>query len=454
LLVFILGNFITLRNNTILGMFLGMLNKRYLVAWFLVTAVIFGLLVASLPFAMGQSGTNVVGIISTDTIWTKADGPYSLTGPTAVNSGVTLTIEPGVVVNLGYYYLQVNGTLIAKGTSTDWIQFNGGSTRGIMFTSVSNKWNEAAGSGCIIQYATIQPCVASEGSVKIDHCTVLGDLIVGGSSIVTNNNLKSGASVFDSTLLSNNIISGRTNIGPVSTVPIVFATVDVTSSGVLTIADNIINGDDSKSGGIGISCYRYIRVINNTINACQEAIRLRSSETSGYPLVEKNVIYGNQMGIVIHAGLSTPVKDSPLIEGNLIANNQLGISVENYGGIATPTIQNNNIYSNNHNLHWSLTNNIEVTNNWWGTTDAQAINQTIVDVKHDFNWGKVTFTPFLTAPNPDAPTLQVTPSSAPSPTPTVPEFPATPTLTIILMATITAGILYKTNKNPADLKVK
>jgi hypothetical protein len=52
----------------------------------------------------------------------------------AVNNGVTLTIEPGVTVNLNSFYIRVNGTLTARGTDNDKISFNGGY---IVFTSVS-----------------------------------------------------------------------------------------------------------------------------------------------------------------------------------------------------------------------------------------------------------------------------------------------------------------------------
>ncbi len=46
---------------------------------------------------------------------------------------------------------------------------------------------------------------------------------------------------------------------------------------------------------------------------------------------------------------------------------------------------------------------VDATNNWWGTTNASLIKQTIY---HDDNYsGSVFFTPFLTAPNPYAPAI-------------------------------------------------
>jgi hypothetical protein len=61
----------------------------------------------------------VIVIITSDTTWTKADRPYSLTGPVMVNNGVTLTIEAGATVNVNGYYIVVNGTLRVLGSATE-----------------------------------------------------------------------------------------------------------------------------------------------------------------------------------------------------------------------------------------------------------------------------------------------------------------------------------------------
>ena len=64
--------------------------------------------------------------LSSDAIWTRTDSPYDLTGPLTVENGATLSIEPGVTVNLNSYTLQVNGILNAVGSNTDKIIFNDG----------------------------------------------------------------------------------------------------------------------------------------------------------------------------------------------------------------------------------------------------------------------------------------------------------------------------------------
>ena len=64
---------------------------------------------------VGANAINVTGTIAANTAWTLVNSPYVVTGGIIVNSGVTLSIESGVVVkfnsNLG---IVVNGTLKAR----------------------------------------------------------------------------------------------------------------------------------------------------------------------------------------------------------------------------------------------------------------------------------------------------------------------------------------------------
>ena len=89
-----------------------------------------------------SAATNVSGTISSDTTWTLADSPFVLEGTVTVSTGVTLTLQPGVVVKGNYNpsyssVLLVNGTLVADGTAAQPIVFTsfrddsfGGDTNG------------------------------------------------------------------------------------------------------------------------------------------------------------------------------------------------------------------------------------------------------------------------------------------------------------------------------------
>ena len=74
---------------------------------------------------------NVSGHITTDTIWTTANSPYVLTSDVIVDPGVTLTIQPGVVVQgQSNAELLVQGNLLAIGTATQPITFTSSTNSG------------------------------------------------------------------------------------------------------------------------------------------------------------------------------------------------------------------------------------------------------------------------------------------------------------------------------------
>jgi parallel beta-helix repeat protein len=337
--------------------------------------------------------TEASGILASDTTWTQTNSPYVVTAPLLVNDSVTLTIEPGVVVYLNDTYLQVNGTLVARGTVAEPILvISNGTGLGdllspgtpvIKFSSGSTSWNEQTGIGSIIENAVINTTQGSytiyvdNVSPKINNCTVTN--INGGYVIY----LESGATIISNCSITTGEWSSGITIGSASS--------------------NINNA----------------QILGNTIRNCGLGIGI----FCGSPLIEGNLI-ANNMGSK-NSGLGGIRIDgyitSPTIRNNTIAENSVGFNIRNS---PSPTIENNNIFDNlEYNIYLEDSDSaINATYNWWGTTDISSINQTIRDFKNDFNLGTVTFVPFLTEPNPE--TIQI------------PEFTSLVLLSLLIITTL------------------
>ena len=120
------------------------MNKKTLkksLAGFMVVAVLSGLSgVTTLNLTANASETEVGGIINADTIWTLDNSPYIIIDTIQIPADVTLTIEPGVIINRptdGDMFL-LNGTIYAHGTVDDKIIFDGGDSSNFFRVNNSN----------------------------------------------------------------------------------------------------------------------------------------------------------------------------------------------------------------------------------------------------------------------------------------------------------------------------
>ena len=419
------------------------MRKSLLIA-FLISLMISGLaFVGSIHFGAAQSGTSFNGIITSDTTWTQAASPYSLTGPVAVDSGATLTIQPGVTVNI-YSYIQVNGTLIAIGTSTSQITFNGGYGVQIIFTPVANGWNKQTGSGCIIENAQVLCDVNTnvplnfntdfmpDNTLSVDAPSMITNnvfvlnLALQGSSTVTNNIIGQITTESGSPIISNNTIDAE--LGPTSN----------TEIAISANAGSVVISNDAIFGTVEINEPSAI-ISGNTIKPKPYQIAaniIQPAQTELFPgifllgnnncYIYNNFISGGTSGIE-----TDPSFENLIIQNNTITNNSIGIYVDaqNIQNIPTsPIINYNNIQNNSqYSIYWLASLNGNASYNFWGTTDIPTINQTIYDYKNNFNAGTVTFTPILTSPNSEAmpnpnepiPTPVLTSTSSWSPSPSL-----------------------------------
>lgn len=463
------------------------ISKSFSVLLVLVLAVSsLTVMFATVPFGLAQSSSNLTGVISSDTTWTQANSPYTLTGNVIVNSGVTLTIDAGATVNLGNYCMTVNGALVAKGTSTDKIQINGINgagpfmpppapnpypfTYGINFTELSNGYNGQSGYGSTIENAIINSTtLALESSPQIDNDVINGYIASNGTSVISNNIVTGEIDLTGPSTVTHNQINGTIQVQT----NVIGGNMEDSSNpeGAPVISNNMVTGGGINGIGIsfltatitGLNTYsgNTITVSGNTITDCSNA----GIATEGIGLIENNLITNNQDGIDIE-GPNTVIN-------NTIENNYIGVQqVINFD---FPTVLYNNIQNNAYNffLHQSVTGSLNATYNYWGTTDQSAISNSIYD-----NTGTVNFVPFLTAPNQQAPNVNVptpTPTSTASPfstatanstpnsipitqstpssTSTVPEFPTLIILPVFAVM-ILLSILFARKKNSADRDIR
>lgn len=351
-------------------------------------------------FCSAQNGTNENGIISQNKTWTKADSPHNLVENVTVNSGVTLTIEPGVTVNFLGHRLQIDGTLFAKGTSENNITFNGFENKTtykgyIVFTQTSDSWNPNGNAGCIIEN-----CDLIKVNVEINNCSPLinDNLFQGtGGDGVNMITIFGGSAIISSNTFTKNLYPYYHGGG-------------MSGHAAIELGDNNAT------------------IINNKIEQCSTGISFRTMETfTGKTTIERNLINNNSVGLRIG---QLPI----IVQNNTITQNTLGLGVFGYSN--NSIFVNNNLYGNtnwNVGLEGSANANLNLTFNWWGTIDSQVINRAIYDFKNNSKLGVVNFIPFLISQNPqatpnvpaDSPTP--TPSLFPTPTPITPEITLAPT---------------------------
>ena len=339
-----------------------------------------------------QASIDERGIISSNTTWAKSGSPYFLTGPVAVMQGSTLIIEEGVTVYFNNNYLQVNGTLQIIGNTDDKTILDGGGLGAeIQFTQDSPSWNEATGTGSIIKNAILN-------SISIDINNTSPN--ISGNTLSGHINCR-----YSSSRIVNNDITG---IGSPEIIEIFNSSVFISKNfinnnviAILTLSDSSLLSENTIiDGSIGISSDGST-LLKNVILGCEVGIEAIHSST-----IEQNLLINNNQGIRMKGYFNK-------IQYNTITNNTVGIYT--YKSVI---LNYNNIFANseyNLRLAEEVTQNIDASNNWWGTTDSQAISKKIYDNKNDFNLGAVNFSPILNAPNAAAPTVpQVLPTSMPN----------------------------------------
>ena len=356
------------------------------------------------PKVLGQSGTNTSTVISSDTTWTQANSPYNIEGNVLINNG-TLTLATGTTLNLNGYmvvtgsliiqqgvtiniqnasgYIQVDGILQALGTNSSPIHITGSEATLpyntffpilyysiITFSQKSTGWNQQTLSGSIIENTIINSTTLTiSSSVKLSQDSFANALSTQeGAPVITGCTIESGLSILGGTpIISNNQVMGGITLEGQDGL---FSNGQIFSIGITYIDDNSISGQ----------------------------ILYLETPLASAVMIERNLVT-NSNGSAIDIAFANNVGCSMTINNNTITDSAVGIQLH-YG--YPQLISNNNIYDNTINFKLDNNHSFNCTGNWWGTTDQQAIGNSIYDFKYDFTLGTVNFVPFLTSPNPQA----------------------------------------------------
>ena len=222
--------------------------------------------------------------------WTIGGSPYEIQGEITVPDGLTLTIEPGVLVEFqGHYKLNVQGRLLAIGTETDTITFTINDTTGFHDPNIPD------GGWAGIRFINVFSLIDSSSIIycKIEYGKALGFWPdnTGGAICVDG---------FDELTIANCLITN--NIASLT---------DGGGGGIALwnsspeILDNFITNNIAQFGG-GIQCYESSPLIENNFlefNTAQSGGGIVCNEYSNPTIINTNIenntaINGSGGGIV------------------------------------------------------------------------------------------------------------------------------------------------------------
>lgn len=270
--------------------------------------------------------TRICGWITENTVW---DADTVRVGcPVYVDTGVTLTINPGTHVEfLGAYPLKIRGRLLAQGLVTDSIVFTALDTvsgwRGIRFDSLSSTLNDTSKlEFCRIQYArTFSGGLEGYGGAVFINS--FRKVVISKSTLDNNVAINGGAGVC--LWMASAVINGNTIRNNATTASIAFGGGVFCNASDAAITGNIIRYNRSSLDGGGISIQGGSpRIMNNRIEfntAGNEGGGIRCNQGAS-PLIIGCLIRGNTAydgGGVFANG------SNPTFRNSTVANNRASI---------------------------------------------------------------------------------------------------------------------------------
>ncbi|WP_444908200.1 right-handed parallel beta-helix repeat-containing protein [Microbulbifer sp. SSSA008] len=292
---------------------------------------------------IAEPSNSLLGYLSEDTTLV-AGTTYTLLSSLYVQSGVTLTIEPGARLEMGGdFSLKVSGTLDVQGTSDT----------PVVFTSAESEPSAGDWYGIVAE---------SGGTVILDHVTLeYGDygLYAGSGSSFS---------------LSNSTLQYFKERG-------VYA---YNASG--SISDSTIQHADKA--GVYLYGVADVTATGNTVINNKYGFYIKghsSSDTT--PIINSNTITSNSSFGFYIQGYNGGITNPAITDNTITGNNNYGfhlVGVYDADYDPQPVITGNSIYGNNgYEINTSsyesgvLT--VNATGNWWNTTDSRSISAEIYD---------------------------------------------------------------------------
>ncbi|MFC1853542.1 right-handed parallel beta-helix repeat-containing protein [candidate division CSSED10-310 bacterium] len=367
-------------------------------------------------------------VIETDETWTAEGSPYLIDRDLTIAQGATLTIEPGVTVN--FYEgcsLFIKGQLVAIGTTEKQILFTGVETEGehqrwgsIVFedssldaeyTNLDEYSKGSIVSQCVIEYASRALQVHSsspfiqDSVFRYNYFSYTDDTAGGAAILITQ---KSSPRVTGCQFIEN-IASGLAQGGAIY----------IESSDPI-IHDNIFKSNTSFYGGAISANSMSSPLVGNFFEenfAYLEGGAISLVSTISAILnnrIKKNSSYFDGGGV--HVCVDCFPHANPFFWDNTIVNNtNLFSGAAGIGAAFIRYFSYNNIHGNlrsdepadfgwfneSSETYPSWVVNPTIPHNWWGTTDATLIDETIFDGHDEPGYGLVTYQPVLSAQHPD-----------------------------------------------------
>ena len=368
------------------------------------------LYIAALSTTQVYAQTNVSGFINSNTTWTIAGSPYIVIGNIVLDSGITLTIDPGVIVEFdSAKSLQIEGNLRAIGNNSNRITFTSsqvapapGDWDYILFSDNSQDYDYSLFTGsimehCIVEYAGASLTTNTNGAIRIrrsfpyiHECEVRNNASTGiqfyegpligtiGTIRISNCNIHDNSSFTDfnprgggigiwssqtQVIVDNNIINNNygngihciaNNISQITNNTIIRNSVNGWGGGIFmvsigNISFNLIYGNSAIEGS-GI--YRY-----NLSNCCPDAITISNNVIVNNNSTNNDAVYAESL-IMTKNTIVDNTSDvsnltvvgwstNTLINNTITRNKLIGSSSTRAVYIKSPTVfKNNNIYLN------------------------------------------------------------------------------------------------------------